>query len=101
MVHANTNAIITFKDPIKQAHAHHRKEPAMTGAVSTTYILSFVAEDDEIVREMPFSCDEARSAYITRNDLDVLNVLDMEIEDYDPDTDVYTITTQDIVYVAC
>ena len=44
----------------------------MTGAVSTTYILSFVAEDDEI-----------------------------EIEDYDHDTDVYTITTQDIVYVAC
>lgn len=33
MVHANTNAIITFKDPIKPAH--HRKEPAMdyeTGA---------------------------------------------------------------------
>nr|DAJ04441.1 MAG TPA: hypothetical protein [Caudoviricetes sp.] len=50
---------------------------------------------------MPFSCDEARSAYITRNDLDVLNALEMEIEDYDPDTDVYTITTQDIVYVAC
>ena len=73
----------------------------MTGAVATTYILSFVADDDEIVREMPFSCDEARSAYITRNDLDVLNALEMEIEDYDPDTDVYTITTQDIVYVAC
>lgn len=73
----------------------------MTGAVSTTYILSFVAEDDEIVREMPFSCDEARSAYITRNDLDVLNGLEIEIEDYDHDTDVYTITTQDIVYVAC
>ena len=72
----------------------------MTGAV-TTYILSFVTEDDEIVRDMPFSCDEARSAYITRNDLVVLNVLEMEIEDYDPDTDVYTITTQDIVYVAC
>lgn len=71
----------------------------MTEAVSTTYILSFVAEDDEIVREMPFSCDEARSAYITRNDLDVLNGL--EIEDYDPDTDLYTITIQDIVYVAC
>ena len=70
----------------------------MTGA---TYILSFVAEDDEIVRDMPFSCDEARSAYITRNDLEVLNALEMEIEDYDPDTDVYTITTQDIVYVAC
>lgn len=75
---------------IKQAHAHHRKEPAMTGA-----------EDDEIVREMPFSCDEARSAYITRNDLDVLNALVIDVEDYDPDTDVYTITTQDIVYVAC
>lgn len=73
----------------------------MTGAVATTYILSFVAEDDEIVREMPFSCDEARSAYITRNDLDVLNAFDIEIEDYDPDTDVYTINTQDIVYVAC
>lgn len=72
----------------------------MTGAVST-YVLSFVAEDDEIVREMPFSCYEARSAYITRNDLDVLNGLEIEIEDYDHDTDVYTITTQDIVYVAC
>lgn len=77
----------------------------MTGAVSTTYILSFVAEDVEIVREMPFSCDEARSAYITRNELDVLYGLEIEIEieieDYDHDTDVYTITTQDIVYVAC
>ena len=31
--------------------AQHRKEPAMTGAVSTTYILSFVAEDNEIVYE--------------------------------------------------
>lgn len=71
----------------------------MTGAVSTTYILSFVAEDNVIVRELPFSCDEARSAYIARNDLDVLNALEMEKEDYDPDTDVYT--TQDIVYVAC
>lgn len=73
----------------------------MTGAVATTYILSFVAEDDEIVREMPFSCDEARSAYITRNDLAVLNGLVIEVEDYDPDTNVYTINTQDIVYVAC
>ena len=69
--------------------------------VATTYILSFVAEDDEIVREMPFSCDEARSAYIHRNDLTVLNGLEIEVEDYDPDTDVYTITTHDIVYVAC
>ena len=73
----------------------------MTGAVATTYILSFVAEDYEIVYEMPFSCDEARSAYITRNDLAVLNGLEIEIEDYDPDTDLYTITIQDIVYVAC
>lgn len=73
----------------------------MTGAVATTYILSFVAEDNEIVREIPFSCDEARSAYITRNELAVLNGLVTDIEDYDPDTDVYTITTQDIVYVAC
>lgn len=73
----------------------------MTGSVATTYILSFVAEDDEIVYETPFSCDEARSAYITRNDLTVLNGLEIEIEDYDPDTDLYTITTQDIVYVAC
>lgn len=73
----------------------------MTEAVATTYILSFVAEDDEIVREIPFSCDEARSAYITRNDLAVLNGLVTDIEAYDPDTDVYTITTQDIVYVAC
>ena len=73
----------------------------MTEAVATTYILSFVAEDDEIVREMPFSCDEARSAYITRNELSVLNGLEIEVEDYDFDTDVYTITTQDIVYVAC
>lgn len=73
----------------------------MIKAVATTYILSFVAEDDEIVYEMPFSCEEARSAYITRNDLAVLNGLVIEVEDYDFDTDVYTITTQDIVYVAC
>lgn len=72
----------------------------MTEAVAT-YILSFVAEDNEIVREIPFSCDEARSAYITRNGHAVLNGLTIDIEDYNPDTDVYTITTQDIVYVAC
>lgn len=73
----------------------------MTGAVSTTYFLSFVSEDDEIVYEMPFSCNEDRNAYITRNDLAVLNGLVIELEDYDPDTDVYTITSQDIVYVDC
>lgn len=73
----------------------------MTGAVATTYFLSFVAEDYEIVREMPFSSEEARSTYITRNDLAVLNGIEIEIEDYDYYTDVYTIITQDIVYVAC